>query len=48
MYVYQLREIDEEEDFDGDRYLGDLFGADEDFIYQEAMNMVPFGDEGER
>ena len=41
-----LREADEAKDFDGDRYLGDLCGAEEDPVYQEAMGLTPFWEEG--
>ena len=45
-----LREGEEGEDFDGDRYLGDMVGKDEDPLYEEAMRIKPFwlgeGEEG--
>jgi len=37
-----VREEREEEDFDGDRYLGDMVGRDEDPLYEEAMKITPF------
>ena len=47
MYLSQLREEREQADFDGDRYLGDLCGASEDPLYEEAMQMNAFWEQSD-